>query len=130
MAAPSVGSDAFGRASCEDVWNHLWGDSQMDYRAYLLDEEGHIVDAHIFVAASDGSGPCSCVSIRERPRCGNLAAFAAHRSNTSRAEVYWSRAVRGRFNPMAICAECGVPRHQREIGGKSSKENLGEIVRA
>jgi hypothetical protein len=25
----------------------------MDYRAYLLDEHGHIVDAHIFVAASD-----------------------------------------------------------------------------
>jgi hypothetical protein len=25
----------------------------MDYRAYLLDEEGHIVDAHVFVAASD-----------------------------------------------------------------------------
>jgi glycine cleavage system aminomethyltransferase T len=25
----------------------------MDYRAYLLDEDGHIVDAHTFVAASD-----------------------------------------------------------------------------
>ena len=25
----------------------------MDYRAYLLDENGHIVDAHTFVAASD-----------------------------------------------------------------------------
>jgi hypothetical protein len=25
----------------------------MDYRAFLLDEEGHIVDAHAFVAASD-----------------------------------------------------------------------------
>jgi hypothetical protein len=25
----------------------------MDYRAYLLDEQGHIVDAHSFVAPSD-----------------------------------------------------------------------------
>jgi hypothetical protein len=25
----------------------------MDYRAYLLDEHGHIVDAHTFVAPSD-----------------------------------------------------------------------------
>jgi len=25
----------------------------MDYRAYLLDEHGHIVDAYPFVAASD-----------------------------------------------------------------------------
>ena len=29
------------------------GDSQMDYRAYLVDEHGHIVDAYVFVAASD-----------------------------------------------------------------------------
>ena len=25
----------------------------MDYRAYLVDEHGHIVDAYVFVAASD-----------------------------------------------------------------------------
>jgi hypothetical protein len=32
---------------------HLRGDSQMDYRAYLVDEQGHIADAHVFVAATD-----------------------------------------------------------------------------
>jgi hypothetical protein len=31
----------------------LRGDSQMDYRAYLVDDHGHIIDAHTFVAASD-----------------------------------------------------------------------------
>jgi hypothetical protein len=25
----------------------------MDYRAYLVDEQGHIVDAYVFAAASD-----------------------------------------------------------------------------
>ena len=28
-------------------------DSQMDYRAYLIDEHDHIIDAHTFVAAND-----------------------------------------------------------------------------